>query len=84
MRKTPSIFNFKGTFYVKKGLFGVDSKFGISNQCLLPLTQTAAFLGVKPKHALGFPMGLKLKENQNIWEIKHSAEVVNPKKQTTD
>jgi hypothetical protein len=41
-------------------------------------------LGVKPKHALGFPMGLKLKENQNIWEIKHSAEVVNPKKQTTD
>jgi hypothetical protein len=36
MRKTPSIFNFKGTFYVKKGLFGVDSKFGISNQCLLP------------------------------------------------
>jgi hypothetical protein len=25
MRKTPAIFNCKGTFYAKKGLFGVDS-----------------------------------------------------------
>ena len=26
MRKTPSIFDFKGIFHTKKGLFGVDSK----------------------------------------------------------
>jgi len=28
MRKIASTFNFKGAFYAKKGLIGVDSNFG--------------------------------------------------------